>query len=418
MKNWFRHLLLWLLVLPSLIEARVPVYSQQESTPVAKELSQATNALIRALGKKDVEQAFAYMTEQGVDDYTGEILLEAVTLASAWKSGLSADDAGLPLPEALSKVLKKYGLDKFKFLGPDMSELQQLPPEKQGAYIVESKIKFQKDLLSTVKSEDRAKVAAEVSSAIAKSFATPMKLEIEDIAEIPETTNRIVVDVYQFLDEEFLKANPPSKGTVIALPHLNGEERQVTMQLIFTRVNGAWKFDGINHAFSMELMQQRAVQVNTIPIIENLEVSGKDVLDHSISLTDYEGKVVLIDFWGTWCAPCVASFPKLSELYERMHAKGFEILGVAGDDSKTLKAFLEKKPLPWQNIVDADGSIAKRYGIASFPMTLLIDKEGNHVASNLHGKALEDAIELLLEGKPLPSTVGTEKSKSSQRDEK
>ncbi len=403
MKSCFRRLLIVLLVLPSFMAARVPVYSQQESTPATKELSVAANAVISALDKQEVEQAFQYMTKKGADQYVGMILEEAVTLASemadaSWsRSGNStreeADDAGPPpLSVALTEVLAKYKLDQIEFPGPE-------------------------ELLAKVKPEDRAKVAAELSKSIAKFVVSPMKLKLGEIAKDSDTTKQVIVDVYQFFDKEFIKANPPAPGVMMIIPHQILEEPQLAMQLIFTKAEGAWKFDGIKQKFDLESIQQGEASDNELAIIDNLEVSGKDILDNTINLADYKGKVVLVDFWGTWCGPCVSAFPDMSKLRERLNAKGFEILGVASDDSKTLKSFLEKKPLTWQNIVDSEGSIAERYGIEGFPTTLLIDKEGKHVASNLQGKALEDAIELLLEGKPLPSTTETEKSETSQLDD-
>jgi len=419
MTRCFKRLLLGFFLLPSFLAVQSAVYSQQESSPATKQLSNAANKVIRALDKVDLEQAFQHMTVKGADEYVGLILMDALSLAStSWMGAGGANDAGPPSFLApLSEVIKKHGLDQIEYRGPDTTELQKLPPEKHAAFIVESTTRFQQDLVSMVDPQDRFKLAADLSSAIAKFVATPMKHKMGEIIEVPETSDRVVVDVYQFLDKEFFKANPPVKGMTISLPHGIEEKPRLAMQIIFTKTDGDWKFDGFNHQFSIELMQQRMKSVNTLEIIDNLEVSGNSILGDAVDLKDYKGKVVLIDFWGTWCGPCVASLPSMSGMHERLHSKGFEILGVAGDDSKTLKAFLDKKPLPWQNIVDSEMSISQRYGIIAFPTTLLIDKEGKHVASNLHGKALEEAIELLLDGKPLDSALVTEKPGASERED-
>ncbi|MEZ6095794.1 MAG: TlpA disulfide reductase family protein [Pirellulaceae bacterium] len=114
-------------------------------------------------------------------------------------------------------------------------------------------------------------------------------------------------------------------------------------------------------------------------------------------LSDYRGKVVLVDFWGTWCKGCIMEFPNLKKLVDALKGKDFEIVGIAQDDAETLKGFLEKKPLPWTNIVDGETNICGKFNIQMFPTTLLIDKEGNHVASNLHGAELVSKLSELLE---------------------
>ncbi len=103
----------------------------------------------------------------------------------------------------------------------------------------------------------------------------------------------------------------------------------------------------------------------------------------------------------------MAAIPKLSELHEKYYSKGFEILGVAADDSDSLKEFLSKKPLPWKNVTDAESELAIKYSIDAYPTTLLIDKQGKHVATNLHGATLKKAIDMLLEGKSIESITGS-----------
>ena len=84
-----------------------------------------------------------------------------------------------------------------------------------------------------------------------------------------------------------------------------------------------------------------------------------------------------------------------------LHEKGFAIVGVAVDDRETLAAFLEKRPLPWANIVDGErGRNATRLGVDAFPTTLLVDRKGQHVASDLHGLELFSEIARQLELEP------------------
>lgn len=97
-------------------------------------------------------------------------------------------------------------------------------------------------------------------------------------------------------------------------------------------------------------------------------------------LAKLKGKVVLIDFWATWCGPCVAEVPNVKRVYEELHESGFEILGVSGDhECDDLTAFIKKNKLPWPQVCDqklGPASILKDYGITKFPTMYLVDKKG------------------------------------------
>jgi thiol-disulfide isomerase/thioredoxin len=126
------------------------------------------------------------------------------------------------------------------------------------------------------------------------------------------------------------------------------------------------------------------------------------------------GHVVLVDFWATWCPPCRGEVPRLKKLYEQYHSKGFEIVGVSLDESRTALAdFVKDKKMPWPQIVAEQpgesgwkNPALDRYTVRSIPYTLLVDREGRIVASGLVGEDLEDAIERVMAGEPV-SQPGT-----------
>ncbi len=162
------------------------------------------------------------------------------------------------------------------------------------------------------------------------------------------------------------------------------------------KIDGQWKWAKISMHFAIQ---------------ENLEIAGKSVAGEDVSLEDYRGKFVLVDFWGTWCGPCVAEIPANREIQEALRSRGFEILGVAVDDRTTLERFAKTTKMPWINIVDPQGKVADAHGVQAFPTTLLIDREGKHVASNLSGSGL---LEELIQRMELDATEFVDLRKSVQ----
>ena len=119
---------------------------------------------------------------------------------------------------------------------------------------------------------------------------------------------------------------------------------------------------------------------------------------------DYKGKVVLLDFWATWCGPCVAEIPNVVQAYEKYHAKGFEVLGISLDKEDweaKLAAFTQKKDMPWPQVYDGkfwQAEVAKLYGIHSIPHMLLVDGDTGTILADktIRGEALAPAIEKAL----------------------
>lgn len=130
----------------------------------------------------------------------------------------------------------------------------------------------------------------------------------------------------------------------------------------------------------------------------------KDVEGKPLSITAYKGKVVLVDFWATWCRPCVAELPNVLEAYEKHHANGFEIIGISLDNDKAkLEKFTKDKKMTWQQYFDGQGwnnKLSTKYGVNSIPATYLLDVEGKILAKNLRGPALEAAVAKALAKKP------------------
>jgi len=120
-----------------------------------------------------------------------------------------------------------------------------------------------------------------------------------------------------------------------------------------------------------------------------------------IRLADYRGRVVLLNFWATWCHGCKLEIPWFMEFQTRYNKRGLEVIGVSMDEDgwKSVKPYLEKKPVNYPVVV-GDQDVAKRYGLESMPMTVLIDRDGKIAASHtgvVDKAACENQIRTLLE---------------------
>jgi peroxiredoxin len=162
--------------------------------------------------------------------------------------------------------------------------------------------------------------------------------------------------------------------------------------------------DADNILASMEQQKEaKKIQKSLAPGTKFPDFEEKDLDGKALSIANYKGKVVLIDFWAVWCGPCVAELPNVLKAYEAYHGKGFEIIGISLDrDEKKLKDFLEEKKMTWPQYFDGKGwenKLAAKYGVKSIPATYLLDGEGKIIDKNLRGKALEEAVAKALEKK-------------------
>ncbi len=130
-----------------------------------------------------------------------------------------------------------------------------------------------------------------------------------------------------------------------------------------------------------------------------LDLKFKPLEGDEVDLEKLRGKVVLIQFWATWCGPCMSEMPHVQSTYAKLHDKGFEILGISlDDDEKELRAVLKKKKITWAQCFDGKGwesPLAKRFGIDAIPALWLVNKKGMVVDMDAT-EDLEAKIEKLL----------------------
>jgi len=103
----------------------------------------------------------------------------------------------------------------------------------------------------------------------------------------------------------------------------------------------------------------------------------KDLSENKVSLSDFKGKVVLINFWATWCIPCREEMPSLNRLFNRFKKRGFVVLGISINSPKrSVEAFLKEVPVDFHILLDRSSKVSRDYRVFAYPTTFLIDRRG------------------------------------------
>lgn len=238
------------------------------------------------------------------------------------------------------------------------------------------------------------------------STGTPQQLVMQQMNEL--STN-VIAFITNFVEQHYA-----SPAVLNALSKLDPIEHMALYkkaeQALEPKIGQSFYFQGLQkqiasaqlQAEQLKAQQELEAQRDQLLAIGNPapEIAMENPLGEIKKLSELKGKVVLIDFWASWCKPCRMENPNVVKMYNRYKSKGFEIFSVSLDKNKLAwQNAIQQDNLTWTHVSDLQfwqSAAAQQYGVNSIPFTVLVDQKGNILAKGLRGAQLEQKLKEIL----------------------
>ncbi len=213
-----------------------------------------------------------------------------------------------------------------------------------------------------------------------KAYGELMNSGEANIDKIQDLTQQ-----YVNIQKKFIKDNPDSPAAVYALIMLAQDDSYGDLFASLTpeaKKSILYPFaEKYFEAFQQQLEAQKKTQALASGTVKAPDFTLPNLEGKKVSLADFRGKWVILDFWGSWCRWCIKGFPELKEAYAKYKAKGLEVIGVdCGDTEADWKAAVKQYDLPWVHVFNGeDKTLVEKYAIQGYPTKVIINPEGTIV---------------------------------------
>lgn len=200
----------------------------------------------------------------------------------------------------------------------------------------------------------------------------------------------------QSVDLRFISNNPSSIISAYTLYGYRNIWNKDTISSLYNILTNQVKKSYYGKNILAYLTLKRDIKIGD----DFVDIEQVDTANKIIRLADFKGKVILIEFWGSWCGPCREENPSLMKIYNNYKSQGFEIFGVATEtDRKQWIKAIEADSLTWINVTDFNGTNNKAaitYGVTGYPTNFLINKAGKIIARDVYGEQLSELLDKIL----------------------
>lgn len=267
-----------------------------------------------------------------------------------------------------------------------------------------------KDLANTYKTEgsaetklflefqDIAKVRDMRLDSLNKAFQLLMEQNkmdnkrMDSISNLFKTPYENIVNPSNDIMAEKIKQNASMYASIMAIQSLETDKYNDVYKTLDAGLSA--KFPNDKNVRMFHDVVSKIISSSIGQLAPEINLPGAD--GKALALSSFKGKIVLIDFWASWCGPCRKEMPNVVKAYAKFKSKGFEIFGVSLDDSKErwVEA-IAKDGITWPQVSDLkkwDANVVRDYNISSIPFTVLLDREGKIIAKNLRGEDLDKKL--------------------------
>ena len=360
-----RRLILTFTVAAAGLVALSPLLAQENKAPKTADSAPAATAApakdAAPAGKRTAEQIQADLQKTGAE------LREVLSSPEVMLDPAKRKEAAPKVVPVLQRMIS--GLDEVAEVEPQAKE-----------QIADAKLEFL-TILGVFGDKGAQEQIANLAKSGAQSLEAQSAQKLIAFWENPKdeaAQNKVLDDL-----QKLAKANPKSDAigqTLMKMANMGSASKAVAAKAEDIIVND------LKGDFATQVAEQIKGQRKMRDAVgKPVELAGTQVDGTPFTTKDWKGKVIFVDFWATWCGPCLAELPRVKKAYLEHHAKGLEILGVSCDrDIDELKGFLAKnKDMPWPQLYDAKKNpelqwnpLAKEWGINGIPTMFLIDKKG------------------------------------------